>query len=214
MNSQNNHSESHSQSHSQLYEPIVSVDQIDLDLVKIKNGKFTYSNETLKEFELKILCERIPVKLHEDLNLMYIESAILYELRHKFDKMIKDYKIENKVENSINYVSTPVNRFGKKIKVNYTKNSKIKVIPTKVSGEQKYFIRSEDDFHKFIVINKNNKSLETNIIIKPKMIKKTDYTWLEIHYADIFHKSSTNTNTIYKKIYSIENTIQNKSITL
>ena len=46
------------------------------------------------------------------------------------------------------------------------------------------------------------------------MIKKTDYTWLEIHYADIFHKSSTNTNTIYKKIYSIENTIQNKSITL
>lgn len=203
---------SQSQSQSQTYEPIVLVDQIDLELVKIKNGKFTYSNETLKDFELKIMCERVPIKFREEYSSMYIDSAILHELREKFDKMIEDYKAENKVENKVENIS--VNRLGKKIKINYTKCSKIKVIPTKVSGEQKYFIQNKDDYENFIKSNKNNFALETNIIIKPKMLKNSNYTWLEIYYADIFHKASTNTNTIYKKIYSIENIIQNKSITL
>ena len=202
-------------SQSQIYEHIVQIDQLDIDLVQIKNGKFIYLNENinLKEFELKFFCERVQVKFREEYNSMYIDSAILHELRDKFDNMIKDYKIENNTYNE----AIPVNRMGKKIKINFTKNSKIKVIPTKVSGEQKYFILNEDSFNNFIKSkkdNKNNKNLETNIIIKPKMLKNTNYTWFEIYYADIFHKATTNTNTIYKKIYSIENIIGNKSITL
>ncbi len=193
------------------YEPIIPVDQLDMSCVKIVNDKFTYENDSLGSFDLKILCERVPLCFHKEYESVYIQSNILSEIREKLEDIVKNYRISNQIvqEDKIEQL-----RKINKIRIHFTNSSKIKIIPTKTSGGQTYFIRDSDSFKTFVQSNKNNINLETNIIIKPKILKKSNYIWIEIYYGDVFHKSTPHTNKIYNKIYASPETNLNKTIIL
>ncbi len=193
------------------YEPIIPVDQLDMSCVKIVNDKFTYDNDSLGTCDLKILCERVPLYFHKEYESVYIQSNILSEIREKLEDIVKKYRISNQFVQEDNIEQL---RKINKIRIHFTNSSKIKIIPTKTSGGQTYFIRDSDSFKTFVQSNKNNINLETNIIIKPKILKKSNYIWIEIYYGDVFHKSTPHTNKIYNKIYASPETNLNKTIIL
>ena len=204
------------------FEPIIPINLLDINRVKIINSKFVYNDDTLTNFDLKLFCENFNMSIYENSKSksksksISIESVYLLSVREELEKLIKVYKKEfNKEEfnkEEINKEVIPVVRTSKRVKVNFTKNTKVNLIPTIISGKQKILVRDINNFMLNISEYYKNSNLMTNIIIRPIILKNFDYVWFEIIFADVFHKSTPNTGCIYKRIYSNSNSNSNSNL--
>ena len=195
---------------SKQFDLIVPIDTINVDKININNNKFTYNDNVYTDFEFKILLENVELYMTKYNKVSIISEQlmnILIELEKKLNKTREKYY--------------------KYININFTKNSNITLIPTKVSGKEKILIKTPDEFIKQIQSYFPNKfgniSAHANIIIIPRIITNApefkDYeyeldtpnsqiksVWFEIYFGEIFHSLCYVKNSmIFNNLYSVDN---------
>ncbi len=196
---------------SKQFDLIVPIDTINIEKININNNKFTYNDNVYTDFEFKILLENVELYMTKYNKVSIISEQlmnILIELEKKLNKTREKYY--------------------KYININFTKNSNISLIPTKVSGKEKIMIKTPDEFIKQIQLYFPNKfgniSAHGNIIIIPRIITNApefkDYeydseptnsqmnksVWFEIYFGEIYHSLCyVKSSTIYNNLYSVDN---------
>ncbi len=196
---------------SKQFDLIVPIDTINIDKININNNKFTYNDNIYTDFEFKILLENVELYMTKYNKVSIVCEQlmnILIELEKKLNKTREKYY--------------------KYININFTKNSNISLIPTKVSGKEKIMIKTSDEFIKQIQLYFPNKfgniSAHGNIIIIPRIItnapefKEYEYdnepnnsqmnksVWFEIYFGEIYHSLCyVKSSMIYNNLYSIDN---------
>lgn len=183
-------------------EPIIPIDLINHDLIKIKDkgngyGMFTYSNPTLNEFELKILAERVQIIYDPKYLCLYLKSEDLKFLEKTLEKMIHVYKgseLAKRDERS------------KKIKINLTPNSNVTFIYK--DDEKKYNKKEKIGYTQLKMMLEKGHDIASgclvNIIIKPIICTKSNYVRFDVVYCDIFKHFLSNTGQIYNKLETLQ----------
>ncbi len=199
---------------SKQFDLVVPIDTINIDKININNNKFTYNDNVYTDFEFKILLENVELYMTKYNKVSIISEQlmnILIELEKKLNKTREKYY--------------------KYININFTKNSNISLIPTKVSGKEKILIKTPDEFIKQIQSYFPNKfgniSACANIIIIPRIITNApefkDYeyyidspnspnsqinksVWFEIYFGEIYHSLCyVKSSMIFNNLYSVDN---------
>lgn len=187
---------------SKHFDLIVPIDTINIDKININNNKFTYNDNIYTDFEFKILLDNVELYMTKYNKVSIVCEQlmnILIELEKKLNKTRDKYY--------------------KYININFTKNSNISLIPTKVSGKEKIMIKTPDEFIKQIQLYFPNKfgniSACGNIIIIPRIITNSDNisdnltnksVWFEIYFGEIYHSMCyVKSSMIYNNLYSVDN---------
>jgi hypothetical protein len=182
------------------YTPVVSIDTIINENIFVSTNKFMYKD--FEEIQLKIFLENVKLIYSDKYSTLKIQSEQLVKLKEHLLSLIQNQ------ENQENQEKQEHENISKSVKINFTNNSKISLIPTKVSEKQKVFINTKDDFipqiknyylNKFGGINAN-----ANIIITPIILKDKKGVWFEIHNGEIYHPYSHFKSGVYKRMFSVE----------
>jgi hypothetical protein len=203
-----------------IYEPIVPIDTFNIDKVSIKNSVFVYDDPVYTSFLTRIMLDNVELKLSKSKEKVKVVSPQLMQIQMELEKLIKNtIDITHDITTDITTDTIPeINRveYFPYIPINFTKNTLVDLIPTKVSNKPRIQIKTKDDFIQQLVSYYGNKfngiNAKANIILKPIILKNKNLVWFEIEYAEISHSLCYNSSNIYKKIYSCEKAIMTTTI--
>lgn len=184
------------------YSPVVSIDTILNENIFVRTNekstsKFMYKD--FEEFQLKIFLENVKLVYSDKYSTLKIQSDQLVKLKEHLLSLI------HLDDNLIGAIEKPQSN---SVKINFTNNSTINLIPTKVSEKQKIFIKTKEDFipqiknyylNKFGGINAN-----ANIIVTPIILKDKKGVWFEIYNGEIYHPCSHFKSGIYNRMFKLE----------
>lgn len=195
------------------YSPIVSIDTVINENIFVlsnnnnNNNKFMYKD--FEEFQFKIFLENVKLVYSDKYSSLKIQSEQLVKLKEHLLKLL-DIQ-DNQDNQDKKYISNSV-------KINFTNNSLISLIPTKVSERQTIFIKNKDDFIpqiKNYYLNKfNGINANANIILTPIILKDKKGVWFEIYNGEIYHPSTHFKSSIYKSIYQLNHKTINNEISI
>ena len=193
-----------------IYEPVVPLHSINIDKISIKNSVFVYDDPVYSSFTLRIIIEEAELKCSQLHQFPKIYSHLLQQVQTNLEKKIDDYRKEQGIvmENRKQYFPS--------IPINFSSQSIVDLIPTKVSSKPQIQIRTKSDFSQQLLSYYGNKFGDINakcyIILKPVILKQINLVWFEIEYAEVCHSLNYKKSDIYKKLYSCDKVINQERI--